>query len=162
MKYTIKDILSLEVAPALGCTEPTAVALCAATAATVMEDEVTEIEVWLDPNLYKNGMAVSIPGAAGKAGMDLAAALGVKGGDPTLKLEVLSPIDDNVVRKADDMIRAKKVKLNLDADRKGIYVRTVLRNNDEYAEAVIEGVHDNITTLCHNGECVDNHPLVSG
>ncbi len=162
MNYTIKDILSLEVAPALGCTEPTAVALCAAAAATLMKNPVEEIEVWLDPNLYKHGMAVSIPGAAGKSGMDLAAALGVLGGDPYLKLEVLFPVDDEVLRQADGMVKSKKVRVNLDSEKKGIFVRTVLKNPGEYAEAVIEKMHDNITTLCYNGECVDQHPLVSG
>ena len=161
MSYTIKELLSLEVAPALGCTEPSAVALCAAAAATLMENSVDTIEIWLDPNLYKNGMAVSIPGASGKAGMDLAAALGVIGGDPFLKLEVLSPIDDEVVRAADALVKNQKVKMHLDPEKKGIYVRVVLRSGGEWATAVIEGIHDNITELCHNGNCVDKHPLVS-
>ena len=161
MSYTIKDILSLEVAPALGCTESSAVALCAAAAAALMQKPAEEVEVWLDPNLYKNGMAVSIPGAAGKAGIDLAAALGVIAGDPALKLEVLSPINDDVVDRADALVRDRKVTVHLDTEKAGIFVRTVLKNANENAEAVIEGVHDNITTLCHNGECVEEHPLIS-
>lgn len=64
MQFTIKDIIQMEVAPALGCTEPSAVALSAAAAASLLQKKNFDaIEVWVDPNIYKNGVAVSIPGA---------------------------------------------------------------------------------------------------
>ena len=66
MEYTVKDILKLEVAPALGCTEPVAIALGAATAAGVLPKKaVAAIEIWVSPNIYKNGLAVAIPGTGG-------------------------------------------------------------------------------------------------
>ena len=57
----------MEVAPALGCTEPVAIALGAAAALSLLSenetsDEIDGIEIWVDPNIYKNGLAVSIPG----------------------------------------------------------------------------------------------------
>jgi hypothetical protein len=67
--FTIKEILSTEVAPALGCTEPVAIALGAAAAKSLVpHNPVDQIEIWVDPNIYKNGVAVSIPGAAGATG----------------------------------------------------------------------------------------------
>ena len=75
MTFTVKDVLRLEVAPALGCTEPVAVALAAA-AATSLLDSCECLDVWVDPNVYKNGLAVSIPGTGGLSGLDTAAALG--------------------------------------------------------------------------------------
>ena len=63
MPFTVKDILQMEVTPALGCTEPVAIALGAAAAASLLPDKtINHIEVWVDPNIYKNGMAVIIPG----------------------------------------------------------------------------------------------------
>ena len=121
--YTIKDLLSIEVAPALGCTEPTAVALCSAAAASLLSAEAESIEIWLDSNLFKNGMAVAIPGAAGSSGMDLAAALGAFGGDPALKLEVLAPIDESVLEKAHRFLQDGRVKVHLDDSKQGIYVK---------------------------------------
>ena len=59
----------MEVAPALGCTEPAAIALGAAAAASLLESaEIAAIEIWVDPNIYKNGIAVSIPGTGGLCG----------------------------------------------------------------------------------------------
>jgi L-cysteine desulfidase len=75
--FTIKDSLRIEVAPALGCTEPAAVALCTAAAGSLLSSkEIESIELWLDPNIYKNAMSVAIPGTDGATGIDLAAALG--------------------------------------------------------------------------------------
>lgn len=77
MKYTVKDILKIQVAPALGCTEPVAIALGAAAAVSLIpSQEIDHIEIWVDPNIYKNGLAVSIPGTDGLSGLDMASALG--------------------------------------------------------------------------------------
>ena len=86
MAYTVKEILKMQVAPALGCTEPVAIALGAAAAASLLRgdagDTIDSIEIWVDPNIYKNGLAVSIPGTDGLSGLDTAAALGALGAIP--------------------------------------------------------------------------------
>ena len=87
---TIKEILRLEAAPALGCTEPAAVDLCTAPVKSLIgKKKVNNPELWVDPNVYKNGIGVAIPGAPSVCGIELAAALGVICGKPELKLEVL-------------------------------------------------------------------------
>ena len=74
MPFSIKDILQMEVTPALGCTEPAAIALATAAAASLLKDqEIDGIELWVDPNIYKNGTAVAIPGPNGMTGLDVAA-----------------------------------------------------------------------------------------
>lgn len=153
MTYTVKDILSIQVAPALGCTEPAAIALGAAAAATLLDDkQIDKIEVWVDPNIYKNGMAASIPGTPGLSGLDMAAALGALGGDPSLKLEVLDPIDDVILKDAREYIKDGKVKVNLMAEHVGLYVRSMVTSGDQQAESIISGLHDNIISLKVNGE----------
>ncbi len=162
MAFTVKDILKLEVAPALGCTEPSAVSLAAAAAADLIKGQPIEsIELWVDPNIYKNGMAVSIPGAKGESGMDLAAALGVIGGNPYLKLEVLNPINDDHLITARELIRQNKVKINLLRDHVGLFIRVLLVSQTNQAEAVIEDVHNNITQLIFNKIPITEHPLLS-
>jgi L-cysteine desulfidase len=160
--YTIKDILRIEVAPALGCTEPAAVALCTAAAGSLLSDkELKSMELWVDPGIYKNAFAVAIPGAKGAIGIDWAAALGFYGGDPELKLEVLEPIDSNSMEMAQSFIKTGNVRINLLKDKKGIYIKSKLTTADEVAEAVIEETHDNLTSLRYNGVPVRNNPLSS-
>ena len=162
MAYTIKDILRMEVAPALGCTEPSAVALAAAAAASLLSDKnISAIDLWVDPNIYKNGIAVSIPGARGESGIDLAAALGVFGGDPKLRLEVLKPIDHKILNKAESFIKGNRVRIHLLKDKQTLFIRVILKKENEKAEAVIQDIHDNITSLKFAGEEIENHPLLS-
>ncbi len=152
----------MEVAPALGCTEPSAVALGAAAAASlVTEKNISKIEVWVDPNIYKNGVAVFIPGAGDDTGIDLAAALGAFGGDPALRLEVLDPINDDILKQAKSFLAEKKLKVNLLTDRKGIYIRTIVTCGKKTGESIIEDIHDNISVLKRNGKVLAKHRWLS-
>jgi L-cysteine desulfidase len=162
MKYTVKDILHMEVIPALGCTEPAAVGLCAAAATSLLQErDLVSIEVWLDPNIYKNALGVAIPGTRGEYGIDLAAALGAFGGDPKLKLEVFKTIDEATVIKARDFVAAHAVKVNLLERQRGIYIKVLVKTANRSAEAVIEGEHDNITSLMLDGKAVTENPVLS-
>jgi len=160
--YTLKDILRIEVAPALGCTEPSAVALCCAAAKSLLDEkEIAGIELWVDPNVYKNGMGVAIPGAGGAKGIGLAAALGAICGKAELKLEVLTAVNDLSLQTAKNFVRDKKVTVNIVRDTKGIYIKSLVHTDDSTAEAVIEKLHDNLTILKLNGEEVPSNNLIS-
>jgi len=160
MTFSVKDILDLEVAPALGCTEPAAIALGAAAAASLLRDkDCLSIEVWVDPNIYKNGFAVLIPGTGGLHGLDLSAALGALGGDPERKLEVLDSVSDPVVAEARVLLDNNRVKVHL-LSKTGLYIKTVINNRDEVAESVISQMHDNIVSLKLNGKEITDHPLL--
>ena len=113
MSFCVKDILRLQVAPALDCTEPVAVALAAAAASAVLPGRPERVDLWVDPNIYKNGLAVIIPGTGGLSGLDLAGALGAFGGEPALGLEVLEPLDDEAVLAARTLVRDGGVTLHL-------------------------------------------------
>lgn len=162
MPFTVKEILKMEVAPALGCTEPVAIALAAAAASSLLPQRGFDLlELWVDPNIYKNGIAVSIPGTGGLSGLNMAAALGALGGDPALSMEVLEPIDDQVVELAKKALAEGKVKVNLRAET-GLYVKVLLTAGEDQAEALICELHDNLTYLGLNGKEITDHPLLSG
>jgi L-cysteine desulfidase len=161
--YTVKDILRIEVAPALGCTEPAAVALCTAAAGSLLAHKgVDAIELWLSPNIYKNAYAVAIPGTNGKSGIGLAASLGFFGGDAKGKLQVLDPVNEESLKQARSLVDAGKVAVNLLREKADIYIRAKVTAGEESAEAVIEHTHDNLTSLSHNGQSLAQHPLLSG
>ncbi len=161
--YSIKDILNIEVAPALGCTEPAAVALCTAAAGQVLVDKnLDSIELWLSPSIYKNAFAVAIPGARGAVGIDLAAALGFLCGDPKLRLEVLEPVNAGAIQEARKLIASDKIRIHLAGDRSDIFIRCRLTAGTETTEAIVQETHDNLVRLSHNGRNISDHPLLSG
>jgi L-cysteine desulfidase len=161
MKFTVKDILEMEVTLALGCTEPVAIALGAAAAATLLpEKEFDSIEIWIDPNIYKNAMAVIIPGTKGMQGLDTAAALGAYGGNPTRGLEVLESLDEVTIAKAKSLLDENRVTVNL-REEVGLHVRTKLVSGNNIAESLIVDLHSNIVSLKLNGEEIRDSPLLA-
>jgi len=90
----IVKTLKEEVVPAMGCTEPVAVALACAKAVELIGDkEIKSLEIWVSPNIYKNGLAVGIPNTD-EVGLYIAAALGTIGGKSEKGLEVLDGISN--------------------------------------------------------------------
>lgn len=160
MKFTVKDILEMEVTLALGCTEPVAIALGAAAAATLLPaKEFDAIEIWIDPNIYKNGLAVIIPGTGDMIGLDTAAALGAYGGNPDRGLEVLESLTDATIARATTLLAENRVKVNL-RDEVGLYVRTRVVAGENVAESLIVDLHNNIVGLKLNGEEITDSPLL--
>jgi L-cysteine desulfidase len=152
----------MEVAPALGCTEPAAVALGAAAAASLLDTQtISHIELWVDAHVYKNGMAVSLPGAPDLVGLDTASALGAICGDPHLRLEVLEPVGAPAIAAARQLLKTGAVRVNLLAQQDGPFVRTVITSGNDNAEAIVSGSHDNIVYLAKNGQPVTDSPLLS-
>ncbi|ACL06126.1 protein of unknown function DUF1063 [Desulfatibacillum aliphaticivorans] len=163
MAFTVKDILSIQVAPALGCTEPAAVALCAAAAASLLPEKasIEALEVRVDPNIFKNGLAVLIPGTEGLSGLDMAAALGAIGGNPAKSLEVLGEVNPEHVKQAQALIKDGKIRLNLLADHKGLFIKVIVNAGENMAEAVVESMHDNITRMALDGVPVEKSSLIA-
>ena len=81
-----------ELVPALGCTEPIAVALAAAKAREVLGSMPERAEIWCSGNIVKNVKGVTVPNTGGMKGLEAAAIAGIVGGDPERGLEVLEPL----------------------------------------------------------------------
>lgn len=88
----IIELIKREVVPAIGCTEPMAVALASAKASEVLGKTPQRIEVFLSANVLKNAMGVGIPGT-GMIGLPIAIALGALIGKSAYGLEVLRDVD---------------------------------------------------------------------
>ena len=160
MSFSVKDILKMEVALALGCTEPVAIALGSAAAATLLPSrDFDAIEIWIDPNIYKNGLAVTIPGSDGMTGLDTAAALGACGGDASRGLEVLDSLDDRAVTCARNLLDLGRIQVNL-REQSGLYIRCRITSGTQVAESLITDIHNNIVSLSLNGREVES-PLTA-
>ncbi len=151
--FTISEFLRQEVKPALGCTEPGAVALAVAKACEQLDGLPEKLEVVVSDNIFKNGVAVGVPGTNGERGNEIAAALAVYCGHSSYSLEVLKDA------RPEDLDNAKKFiaegRLSLAANGKGgVYVEATARRGSDAGTAVIEQTHANITLVKKNGAVV--------
>jgi len=156
--FTLKQFLKEEVKPALGCTEPGAVALSVARACEELAArDVESVQVTVSASIYKNGMYVGIPGTDGLKGNAVAAALGALCGDSALGLEVLKPCGPEHVKKAMAMLEEGKVRIVPDLERKGVFIRSeVVSASGEGAACVIEGSHTGIVQVEKDGKVVES------
>ena len=93
-KDTFLQILREELIPAMGCTEPIAIAYAAAEARRLLGEMPTRITVNCSGNMIKNVKGVTVPNSGGQKGIEVAAILGMVGGDPDKKLEVIAGVTD--------------------------------------------------------------------
>ena len=145
------DILKEYVKPSLGCTEPAAVALTAATAHQAIGGEVDRVQVIVDKNVFRNGLAVGLPVTGNYKGNLMAAALGAIGGDPALGLEVFKAITPQHLSKADALLAAGHVTLQVDKQRRELYIEARLNTSKGTARAITQGSHTAITYVEVNG-----------
>ncbi len=150
----IIKILEDEVVPAMGCTEPVAVALACAKAKELLDfDEINNIEIFVSPNIYKNGLAVGIP-KTDEVGLHIAAALGLMGGKSKNDLRVLEEINKEDVGAAKDFLKSGKLLLEIEDTKEKIYIGVNLFTNKGEAKVIIQGKHNRFTYLEKEGEVI--------
>ena len=149
----IVALIKREVIPAIGCTEPIAVALCTARATELLGCRPTSIEVLLSANILKNAMGVGIPGT-GMIGLPIAVALGATIGRSAYRLEVLRDVTLEAVREArESYVDAKKIHIGLKEDiTEKLYAEVTVRAGEAEATAIIAGGHTNFVYLAKDGE----------
>lgn len=149
----ILSILERELVVALGCTEPVAIALAAATAKSYAKGNIQKIHLYASGNIIKNAKSVGIPGMSAK-GLDFAAALGASAGDPDKKLEVLDGLTAEDELLALKLIEAGKVTTGHADTPKRLYIEVVLQTDLQTAKVVISDNHSNITLIEVDGKTV--------
>ena len=150
-----KSILSLikrEVVPAIGCTEPVAVALCVAKAAETLGEIPERIEAALSANILKNAMGVGIPGT-GMTGLPIAIALGAIVGRSEYGLEVLRDVSPEAVGKGKKFISEGRTVISLAKDcAEKLYIEVHVYAGAHEAAAVISGSHTRFVKVEKDGE----------
>lgn len=145
------DILKSEMGLATGCTEPAAVALCAAYASDHLQGEVAELTVQASVNVIKNAMSAGIPGIA-YTGIDFAAALGAIGGKSERKLQVVDSATEEQRSRAVELVKSGKTKMYVKDSPEKLYVEVELKSADGHqARAIIAAAHTNLVYLEADG-----------
>lgn len=145
------EILKAELVPALGCTEPIAIALATAKARELLGREPEKAAICCSGNIIKNVKGVIVPNSGGKKGALIAAALGITGGRSDLGLEVLSAVDDAARASAQAMVDAGSVKCTLYDGEENLYIAATVTAGSDSAEAVIARQHTEFVRLVKNG-----------
>ena len=154
IRERIISLVNKEVVPAIGCTEPMAVALCTAKAATTLGRRPDRIEVFLSPNMLKNAMGVGIPGT-GMIGLPIAVSLGALIGKPEYELEVLKDLTPATLEQGKRYINDADIDIKLkqgNVDK--LYIEVVCRAGSDMATAIISGSHTHFVYVERNGEVV--------
>ena len=148
----IIDLIHQEVVPAIGCTEPIAVALCVAKATETLGAKPEKINVLLSANILKNAMGVGIPGT-GMIGLPIAIALGALIGKSEYQLEVLKDSTPDVVEEGKRFIEEKRIHISLKENiEEKLYIEVCCEAGDDKATAVIAGGHTTFIYIERNGE----------
>ena len=154
IRERIISLVNKEVVPAIGCTEPMAVALCTAKAATTLGRRPDRIEVFLSPNMLKNAMGVGIPGT-GMIGLPIAVSLGALIGKPEYELEVLKDLTPATLEQGKRYINDADIDIKLkqgNVDK--LYIEVVCRAGSDMATAIISGSHTHFVFVERNNAVV--------
>ncbi len=153
-KNQIISLIKREVVPAIGCTEPIAVALCIAKATETLGSFPTRISVYLSDNILKNAMGVGIPGT-GMIGLPIAIALGALIGNSEYQLEVLKDVTYNDVEKGKKLIDNKIIHISLkENNTEKLYIEAICESQGESATTIISGEHTNFVYIEKNNEII--------
>ena len=159
----ILALIKREVVPAIGCTEPIAVALCVAKAAETLGQTPESVSVRLSANILKNAMGVGIPGT-GMTGLPIAVALGALAGRSEYGLEVLRDVDAQAVARGRRYLAEGRVGIALRKDAcDKLYIEVEARCGEHDALCVISGSHTHFVRIVRDGSVLlDETPGGSG
>lgn len=152
------NILKHELVPALGCTEPIAIAYAAAKARQVLGCFPDTIEMFCSGNIIKNVKGVTVPNSDGQKGIDVAAILGVVGGDADKELEVLENVTEKDIQKTRELVEKHICSCSLVDGVANLYITAKVSKDQHYAEVTIINHHTNITKIVKDGEVLLDLP----
>jgi len=144
------NLLKQDVVPALGCTEPVCVALCAAYAARQLTGEIAAVTVRTNAGIYKNGMSAGIP-HCDQVGLVWAAAIGACLRNPEKQLQLLEDLSQDILSDAAALVNSGNVSIAMDPEAVGLYVSCTLQGAGESVTAIIREAHTNLVYLEKNG-----------
>ena len=154
-RQQIIQLIHREVVPAIGCTEPMAVALCTARSTEMLGRRPEHIEARLSANILKNAMGVGIPGT-GMIGLPIAIALGALIGKSEYQLEVLRDLTPEALEEGKRFVAEHRIDICLKEgiDEK-LYIEVTCSAGDQQATAVIAGSHTHFVDVGKDGQVLD-------
>ncbi|MBO5543599.1 MAG: serine dehydratase subunit alpha family protein [Oscillospiraceae bacterium] len=151
--HELTKLIRDDMVPALGVTEPGAIAFCVAKARTLIGGELKHLHVAMNSGMYKNAFTCGIPNSE-ETGTVFAAALGYVAGNAERGLEALAELSPEDSLAAEALVRAGRVSIELSGITSRIFIEARLETTEGTAGVTIRDRHTNITKMTVNGETV--------
>ena len=155
-----EEALAEELIPAMGCTEPIAIAYCAAVCREQLGAEPEQIEIWVSRNIIKNVKSVVVPNTDHMKGIEVACAAGIVAAHSERQLEVLAYITAEEKVALKELAESGKIKIHVSEEPDIFYIRVFLAANGQNAEVTIRTDHTNVTSIKKNGVTILSKPIV--
>ena len=149
-KYT--SILEEELIPAMGCTEPIAVAYCAAVARETLGMAPDRVEIFASGNIIKNVKSVVVPNTNGMRGIAAAAAAGIVAGDPTKELQVIASVTDEEKETLRAFLEQVPIKIEIASSGLVFDLTVLLHAGEHWSKVRIANFHTNIVYVERDGK----------
>ena len=153
-------ILEEELVPATGCTEPIAIAYCAAVVRKLLGRLPERVEATVSGNILKNVKSVVVPNTGGRKGILPAIAAGMVAGDPDRDLQVIADIPEEKLGALDDFLHSAKFDVLCGSSPCKLDIDIRAEAGDQTARVRITNHHTNIIYMEHNGEVLRDLPVV--
>lgn len=141
------DILKEELVPAMGCTEPVALAYCAALARKTLGTMPEKVNIYVSPNIIKNVRSVIVPNTKGMKGIETAVAAGIVAGDADAKLQVLANITQAGIDKIEPFLKKTDIKLERIESKHIFHILVEVKTQEHSALVEIVGHHTNVVRI---------------
>ncbi len=147
-------ILNEELVPAMGCTEPIAIAYCAALMKEALGNNPSKVIINVSGNIIKNVKSVTVPNTLGLCGIDTACAVGIIAGDASKKLEVIANVSKEEALLIPDYIKNTNITINHADNDHTLYIEIIGYLNNDYAKVIIEDAHTNVVLIEKNNKII--------
>ncbi len=155
------DILGEELVPAMGCTEPIAIAYCAAKARDVLGCEPQRAEVAVSGNIVKNAKSVVVPHTGGMRGIKAAFAAGIVAGNADRELQVISSVPEGMYQKIADFEQQFPVTVSVPPEAEIFDIAVRLFGGEHTAYVRLAQDHTNVVRIERDGEILFDRPVSS-
>ncbi|EHL18153.1 hypothetical protein HMPREF9630_01148 [Peptoanaerobacter stomatis] len=157
MQEISRQLLKLvyqDVKPAIGCTEPVAVAFAGSVCKKYVTGGIKKIVLTTSKNIYKNGKSVMVPHTNGKAGLKLAFCLGVLFGDESKKLTVLSDVNEQNLSETLNFMQNCDILEEIECESPSIYIKADVITENEAIQVIVASAHTNVVLIKVNEEII--------
>ena len=143
-------VLKKELVPAMGCTEPIAIAYAAALARKIFDEPIERVDIYASGNIIKNVKSVVVPNTKGRKGMPIAAAIGIVAGDPDQNLEVISKVSSAQQKELDDFLKDTIMEVHAMECVHALEIEIIVSHGEHDCKVKVAQEHNNVVLIEKN------------